>query len=296
MGTKGVEMEKESILKKLNAIKDIPTLPVIAMEINRMLESYDTSIEKLSAAIERDQSITSKVLRLVNSSFFGVRSKVTRIRDAVILLGFDSVRNIVLSVSLVNALSGTLSKRGFDITLFWRHSVNVAMTSKRLSELSAREEPECCFTAGLLHDIGKIILSQYFPDLFESIMVKAMADQLSFFQAEKAVTPLGHEKAGGYLAAKWKLPVHLVDVVRYHHSVSPRASNLNLVKIVHAANLIATTLSMDTRYIDDRAFEHVCQGINKSVLNDFKPQLKKVGYWYPEIVPDIEEACRFFTE
>ena len=289
-------MDNNSLIRRLNEIKDIPTLPVIVMEINRMLESYDTSIEKLSTAIGRDQSIASKALRLVNSSFFGLRSKVTHIHDAVVLLGFDSVRNIVLSVSLVKAFSNILSTEQFNIDYFWRHSVNVAMTSKKLSELTSLEEPQCCFTAGLLHDIGKVILSQYFPKVFSSVVMKASAENISFREAEKALNSLDHEKIGGFLAAKWKLPVHLVDVVRFHHSVSHQASNHNLVKIVHAANRIALTLSLETDFVDDKAFDHVGKKMNQSVLSDFKPQLKKVGYWYRELALDIKDACRFFTE
>ncbi|MBU0996395.1 MAG: HDOD domain-containing protein [Proteobacteria bacterium] len=290
--------DSNSIIKRLNEIKDIPTLPIIAMEINRMLESYDTSIEKLSTAIEKDQAIASKVLRLVNSSFFGVRSKVTRIRDAVVLLGFDSVRNIVLSVSLVKAFSGALSQNGFDIADFWRHSINVAMTSKKLSELSKTEEPECCFTSGLLHDSGKIILSQHFSGLFESIMMKVLSENISFTASEKTLTSFGHEKAGGFLSAKWKLPVHLVDVVRFHHTISQRASNMNLVKIVHAADVIAHALTLDQDLFDQDAFNKIRSRMNETVLNDkaLGPHLKKVGYWYPELSENIKEANRFFAQ
>lgn len=290
--------DSNAIIRHLNEIKDLPTLPIIAMEINRMLESYDTSIEVLSNAIEKDQAIAAKVLRLVNSSFFGVRSKVTRIHDAVVLLGFDSVRNIVLSISLVNAFSGALSQNGFDITDFWRHSVNVAMTSKKLSELTRMEEPECCFTSGLLHDSGKIILSQHFPALFESIMMKRLNESVSFSKSESGITSFGHEKAGGFLSAKWKLPVHLVDVVRFHHTVSARASNINLVKIVHAADAISHTLSLDQNLIDQNIFNKLSNQMNEIVLKDktLMSALKKVGNWYPEISENIKDACRFFTQ
>lgn len=291
-------MNSDAMIRRLNEVKDIPTLPIIAMEINRMIDNDDTSIEKLSHMIEKDQAIASKVIRLVNSSFFGVRSRVTSIRDAVVLIGLNSVRNIVVSVSLVKALSGVLSRSGFDITLFWKHSVSVAMTCKKLSELSQMEEPECCFTAGLLHDIGKIILSQYFSALFESIIVKAMEGEMSYLAAEKSLTAFGHEKAGAFLAAKWKLPAHLVDVVRFHHTLSQRASNLNLIKIVHASNSIANSLPLSSDMIDQNAMDKIEERINSSVLKDkiLAPHLGKAGYWYPELVEKINEACLFFTK
>jgi putative nucleotidyltransferase with HDIG domain len=291
-------MKSEDIVKRLNEIKDIPTLPVIAMEVNRMLESDNTSIETLSNAIVKDQAIASKVLRLVNSSFFSMRSKVTSIRDAVVLLGCDSIRNIVVSISLVKAFSGVLSQKGFTIDQFWRHSVSVAMTSKKISEIAGLEDPECSFTAGLFHDIGKVILSQYFPMFFETIVVKSMNEKISFQAAEKCLTLFGHDKAGAFLAGKWKLPIHLVDVIRFHHTLSPRASNLNLVKIVHSANTISEVLSLSKDTMDDSAAEAIAEKIDQRVFQDplLSPHLKSAAFWYPELSDNIKEACLFFTK
>lgn len=291
-------MNSDAMIKRLNEIRDIPTLPIIAIEINRMLDRDDTTIETLSHEIEKDPSIASKVLRLVNSPFFGVRFKVTTIRDGVVLLGFDSVRNIVVSLSLVKAFSGVLSQHGFNITQFWGHSIAVAMTSKKLSELARIGEPECCFTAGLLHDIGKIILSQYFSEMFESIMVKSINENISYIESEKSFTLFGHDKAGGFLAEKWKLPLHLVDVIRFHHSLSPRSSNINLVKIVHASDSIVKTLSLSANFIDEKANEKLAASMNQSVLKDqtLSPHLKQAVNWYPELAANIKEACLFFTK
>lgn len=289
-------MDSKQIVVKLNKIKELPTLPVIAMEVNRMLDDYNTSIEGLSKVIEKDQAITSKLLRLVNSSFFGVRSKVSTASDAVVLLGFDAVRNIVVSISIVKSLSGNLKKSGIKITEFWQHSINVGMTSKHLSEMTKKEEPEACFTAGLLHDIGKIVMSQHFPTLFEEIVESSIKEKTSFRAAEKKVTQVGHDKMGGFLSEKWKLPVNLVDAVKFHHTVSPRSSNINIVKIVHTANIIANTIPLKSEFADEDAAKKILSGMDKNTAREFLPQIKEVSYWYLKLKAHINDACKFFIE
>ena len=153
-------MDEQQIYKKLDRIKDIPTLPTIVFELNQHLQNPETSIAKVSETIEKDQAMALRILKLVNSAFYGFRSKVSDVKNAVVLLGFNAVRNAIVSVSVINALPKTLLFQDFEMIEFWKHSLAVAVTSKNIAQKAGTESPDNCFVGGLLHDVGKVIMAK----------------------------------------------------------------------------------------------------------------------------------------
>jgi HD-like signal output (HDOD) protein len=132
-----MKVEKKNFLKRLKHIQDIPSLPVIVMKVNKMLDDYNTTNDSLSSVIEKDQAIVFKMLLLVNSAFFGLREKVSSVKEASVILGFDAIRNIIISLSVFETLSRLSQKKSnelFNIDDFWKHSIAVAVLSKHLSE------------------------------------------------------------------------------------------------------------------------------------------------------------------
>jgi putative nucleotidyltransferase with HDIG domain len=281
-------VDAKTFLKKLDSIPDIPTLPTIVIKVNKMLEDYDTTIKKLSTIIEKDQAMVTKILKLVNSTFYGFRSKITSINHAVIILGFNTIRNAIVSVSLVKAFSGERRLEGFDIPDFWRHSIAVAVTSRYLSEQSRLDVPDDCFLAGLLHDIGKVILSQYFPELFEQVWRSIAEDGLSFYEAEEALLPVNHAQIGGYLAKRWRFPASLIDSITYHHTIRKSLPNLNQLLIVHTADSIVNNYKADSGIPPDFS------SVNPKAKEALSRQLESVPGWFAEIAPEIDSACGFF--
>ena len=282
-------MDSKTILKKLDRIDDLPTLPLIALEVNKMLQDYDTSISKLAQTIEKDQAMVPRILKLVNSAFFGFRSKIGSISHAVILLGFNTVRNAVVSISIIDTFSKNKEAlEGFDIAEFWKHSLAVGVISRHLAEKIRLQPPEDFFTGGLLHDIGKIILFQYFQDLFKKVWISAKENNLSFYDAEKKEIPITHARIGGYLAKRWQLPESLADVIQYHHAFSKNANNLNLVMTVHVADIIANSFMPGQKNKLDFSL------IYPDAISLMKLQLDTVSNWFPEISKKIESACQFF--
>jgi len=282
-------MDSKTILKKLDRIDDLPTLPLIALEVNKMLQDYDTSISKLAQTIEKDQAMVPRILKLVNSAFFGFRSKIGSISHAVILLGFNTVRNAVVSISIIDTFSKNKEAlEGFDIAEFWKHSLAVAVISRYLAEKTRLQSPEDFFTGGLLHDIGKIILFQYFQDLFKKVWISAKENKLSFYDAEKKEIPITHARIGGYLAKRWQLPESISDVIQYHHAFSKNANSLNLLMAVHVADIIANSFMPGQKNKLDFSL------IYPDALSLMKPQLETVSNWFPEISKEIESACQFF--
>ena len=281
-------MTESKILKQLDLIEDLPTLPAVAMEVNKMLLDYDTIINELSDTIEKDQAMVSKILKLVNSSFFGLRGKISNISHAIVVLGFNTIRNAVVSISIIDAFSIKESLDGFDITDFWKHSLSVAVTSKYLAEKTGIHSSDDCFVGGLLHDMGKIVLLQHFKDLFQKVWLAVNGNNLSFYEAEKSQIPIDHAQIGGYLARKWQLPAALVDAIQYHHSVKSDADDQNLSMIIHAANIIANT------YAEDSKNNLELSDIHPDVLTILEGQFDTVSVWYPDVLLEIELACKFF--
>ena len=282
-------MDSKTILKKLDRIDDLPTLPFIAMEVNKMLLDYDISISKLAKTIEKDQAIVPRILKLVNSAFFGFRSKIGSVSHAVVLLGFNTVRNAVVSISIIDTFSKDKEAlEGFDVTEFWKHSLAVAVISRHLAEKTRLQLPDDSFTAGLLHDIGKIVLFQHFQDLFKKVWTSARENNLSFYDAEKKEIPITHARIGGYLAKKWQLPEFLHDAIKYHHALSKNANDFNLLMTVHIANIIANSFMSNQKNKLDFSL------IYPDAASIMKPQLETVSNWFPEVSKEIEAACQFF--
>ncbi|MBU0769781.1 MAG: HDOD domain-containing protein [Proteobacteria bacterium] len=283
-------MEANIILKKLDRIEDLPTLPAVAMEVNKMLLDYDTTIDKLSDIIEKDQAMVSKILKLVNSAFFGLRGKISNISHAIVVLGFNTIRNAVVSISIIDAFSVKEGLDGFDITDFWKHSLAVAVTSKYLAEKTGIHPADDCFVAGLLHDMGKIVLLQHFKDLFQKVWQAVKENNLSFYEAEKREIPVDHARIGGHLARKWQLPTALVDAIQYHHAVRPNADDQHLLIIIHAADIIVNA------YTEDSKDNLELSGIHPDVLTIMGSQFDTLSDWYPDVLLEIESACKFFLE
>jgi len=281
-------MDRKTILKKLDRIEDLPTLPVIAVEVNKMLQDYNTSIEELSTVIKNDQAMTPRILKLVNSSFYGFKSKIANINRAIILLGFNTISNAIVSVAIIDALSIKGSSCDFDMKDFWEHSVAVAVISRHLAEKSRLCLPEEAFTGGLLHDIGKLILVQHFPDIFNKVIVSAEENNITFYDAEKREIPVTHAQLGAIMADKWKLPNCLIDTIKYHHTVRKGVKDINLLMTVHLADFIVNFFIHNPDVKLDSALIH------PEAALAMKPQLKTLQDWLPEVREKITSACQFF--
>jgi putative nucleotidyltransferase with HDIG domain len=283
-------MESKDILKSLDQIEDLPTLPAVAMEVNKMLLDEGISINELSDTIEKDQAMVSKILKLVNSSFFGLRGKISTISHAIVVLGFNTIRNAVVSISIIDSFHVKEGLDGFDIANFWKHSVSVAVISKYLAETTGIHSANDCFVGGLLHDMGKIVLLSHFKDLFQKVWLTVKGTNLSFHAAEKKQIQFDHAQIGGYLARKWQLPLPLVDAIQYHHDVRPNINDQPLLLIIHTADIIANTNATNDAYTP----EAPC--IHPNALKAMGFQLDTLSEWYPDVLLEIESACKFFLE
>ncbi len=232
----------DEMLRVLDNVTDLPTLPTVYAQISHLIRDPKTSVADVAKVIEKDQAITSKILRLVNSSFFGFTRQISTIRQAVVLLGFNTIRNTVLSVSVFESFSN-VTRGEFDLREFWKHALATGVIATYLDKRIRTGFQEETFVAGLLHDMGKIILNRYFQQEFEEALFYARSNQETFYESERAVIGFSHDEVGEYLADKWQLPYSLGEAIALHHQPGNIRSNPTLVSLIHLANSVAHKLN-----------------------------------------------------
>ncbi len=207
--------------KLLDRVGDLPTLPQVMTRILSIVEDPRSCAKDLEAIMVRDPALTARILRLVNSAYYGVMQRVSNLSQAVVILGFDTVRAVALTVSVFDAFGPKGGAGVFDRVGFWRHSIGSAVIYQTLAAKIGGIDPESAFICGLLHDIGKLVLDRYAPNELRAILQCAEERKYSFLDAEREMVDLDHAHLGGWLLEKWRLPEDVVRWVSRHHSLQP---------------------------------------------------------------------------
>lgn len=217
-------------------IKSLPTLPMLLGQILDAAFDPDTSAIDLSRYIAADQSLSARLLRIVNSPYYGFYRKITSLTTAVVILGFAEVRNIVLTSTAFETFAHSASR--YDRSQLWRHSLASAMAAERCAKILLIDI-EGCFVAGLLHDIGKVTLDSVYPDLFQEAVKKAQEEGMFLRDAEMALFNIAHGEAGGVLTEHWNFPQGIVEAIQYHHEPEHKTEEPRLTSLAAMANYIA---------------------------------------------------------
>jgi HD-like signal output (HDOD) protein len=211
-------MSTEGILQKLELIEKLPTLPVVVNQITQLIQSNRSNMTQIAAVIARDQAIASRVIRLVNSAYYGLKTRVTSIQQAITLLGLNTVRNIVTGIAIVKTFDDeTCSISMFDRQKFWLSSFFCALLSKNIALHRGSNNCEDYFIAGLLHDMGILVLDQFFHQEFKDVIYACLKSGDQYFEVENRILGTNHCAIGDYLAKKWKLPEVFANCIRAHH-------------------------------------------------------------------------------
>lgn len=280
-------MDNKTVWEILEKIKDLPTLPSVYFKVNKLLQDKKASVDNVARIIEIDPAMSSSILHLVNSAFYGLRTKSNSIAHAVMILGFNAVKNAVVSVAVLDTLSFKDRFQNFNITEFWRHSVSVAVLSKQLAERSRLVPPEDAFIAGLLHDIGKIIMIKYFKEDFGKVWQMMQETKCSFSDAESEVASIDHVQIGAYLSRKWQLPEDIIQAIAGHHYYLSSSKSTGLIECI----MLADALSNNYYQInpDDYVFEDHIEKV-------IRPLMTNTDSWLPQAMAEIEMAYGFFLE
>jgi putative nucleotidyltransferase with HDIG domain len=209
-------------LEKLN---DIPTLPIVASKVTELINNPNSSSADIANVLKKDQVLTAKVLRLINSPYYGIPSEVTDVQRALAFLGFNTLAQLVLGMSVFSLFKGDGTDE-FPLVEFWRHALATAVCSEVIAKKVKYPRPEEIFTCGLLHDIGKIVLHQIANETFLKVIRAARDGKKTFGEAENELDVPGHAFLGEYIAAKWGLPHIIRSAIRYHHIDVREASTI----------------------------------------------------------------------
>ena len=229
----------------IEGMEQIPSLPAVVTRLIKVVSSAETSAEDAAELIEKDPALTSKVLRLANSAFYGIPRGISSVQSAVVVLGFNTLKSIVLSASVIKMFPKNKMGSAFDRVRFWKHSIVCALAAKTIAQNTINSlyiDPQSAFCAGIMHDIGKLIFELCTPKEYSIVCGKCRINATSLVEEETGAIGLNHADIGRILADKWALPLDIEHTIVHHHF--PQAANkiVELVALVHLADNLAHKL------------------------------------------------------
>ena len=234
-------LDNDALKKVVSKIDSLPSVPALYLELVEELKSEDASIDKIGDIIAKDIGLITKILKLVNSSYFGLRQHISNPSKAVSLLGIDLIKAIVLN-------AGTLDKykhlkfADFSIEQMWDHAMLSAAYAKTIAQDSEmkRKDIDTAFMSALLHDIGKLLIAAHMPDHFSEILALIRQQSCAMYESERDIIGTSHAAIGAYLLGLWGLPDDIIDATAFHHSPDQKpVGGLNTTTITHIANAFA---------------------------------------------------------
>ncbi len=221
-------------------VRELPALPAVVTELLVCFEQQDVCTHAIAERIARDQAIAARTLRLANSSFYGMSCEVKTIREAIAVLGLRSTRTLVTAVALRNRFAGTVAA-GLDLDKFWRHSVATALAARSLARVLRASEDEA-FVAGLLHDIGRLVLASSYQE-YAQVVATARRDDCPLIDSERALLGVDHAQVGEALACQWRFSPAIQAAVAGHHAPPPEHDSA-LTGLVHLADVFSHALDL----------------------------------------------------
>ena len=280
----------KSIKETLQNISNLPSHPIVIDRITRLLANPRTSAEEIGKAITADQALAAKVLKLVNSAFYGLPSQIASLERAVLLLGLSAVKNIALAASLSRLFSADAVSHQFAARDLWRHCIAVGVCARMLAPTTVCPQPDELFVAGLMHDMGLLVEQRLFPDKVRRVAEQCHNRKLSFCETEEAVIGADHQAFGGALGRAWKFPPGLCWAMSAHHDSEPAAQPelQKVADLIYVADTLCSAqrigfwLGAQTQVIGPERLARL--GLDQARLE----------HMTTELVERVEEAERIF--
>ncbi|MGD2092843.1 MAG: HDOD domain-containing protein [Candidatus Aminicenantes bacterium] len=219
-------MDKQKILERLfSGNKQLPTLPELFDQLKKMMENPFITNKKIADLIMKDQAMAAKILKLSNSAIYGKRQEITNLSYAITFLGATTIRNLILQISLVRLFKLADDEiPDFSIKTFWEHSLGTAYFTAAIVKKLKLPPHDDYYITGLLHDIGKLVIYQFYPQQFGEIVKKQLHDRSAADEAEEEILGVTHQDVGTFLAEKWEFKTDIIAAIRDHHKCLPSLS------------------------------------------------------------------------
>lgn len=276
-------MTKLNIEYIVSKVDDMKVLPEIINKIIALTDDPDSTVQDMEKAILKDSVLTTKILRLANSAYYGYARNISTISRAAVLLGFQAIKSLALASTMRTYLTDELKGYSLEKNQLWTQSQTCAIVSRFIAKQIKYPNPEEAYIAGLLRDIGKTILNQHMEKEYADVLSKIEMHNMSFLDAEGEVLGFNHAEIGEKVAEKWNLPKALVDAIGHHHT--PEQSNVNplLVSIVHIADAITMMMGVGLG-VDGLAYNLSPMAIETIGLNE--SQLENIISQVTDLVTD----------
>ncbi|NLM04994.1 MAG: HDOD domain-containing protein [Clostridiales bacterium] len=237
-------MDKISLEEIINRVEDVPSLPMVTSRIMELTEDPDATVTDIEREILKDQGLTSRVLRLANSVYYGFPRRIHTISEATVLLGFKVIKSITLAATVSKVMLRELPGYGLERQGLWTQSQACAMIARNIARELKYKNSDHAYVAGLLHDIGKVILNTYVGEKYQDILALVENKGKSFLEAEREILGFDHGQVGARVAEKWNLPEDLVEAIAYHHDPDKAKVNVFLTDIIHMADAIVMMMGI----------------------------------------------------
>ncbi|MCS7232610.1 MAG: HDOD domain-containing protein [Synergistetes bacterium] len=267
-------------------MRDLPTLPEVAAKVMEIANNPRSSAADMAKVISQDQALTAKILKLVNSAYYGFPRKISTITQAIVILGFRTVRDLVLNIS-ISDMFNSKNVGGLNAESLWLHNLGVAITAKILAKRIGYDPPEEAFTCGLLHDLGKLVFIKLFPQEYEKVATIARDGDKWIRDVEEAIFEIDHSVVGKWVADYWKFPHQLVQAIQMHHQPNLDNEYPELTSIIHGADILTRIKKIGS------GGDNQIPSFRKEAWMILKLKPQDLNDIYNEIEKDIEGALAF---
>ncbi len=272
-----------NILGLVNATIELPTMPEVLVKLNDVIARPDAAAADVAKVVGADPAVSTNILRIVNSAYYGLQVRVSSVSLAISVMGFNMAKKVALKAAVFSAFAKRREKiQHFDPTAFWKHAVFVGVAARTLAQHSAtfaQMHPEDAYIAGLLHDIGKIILMEKSAPRYLATLRKAVQLDRPEVDVEREDFGFSHADVGSVLAVKWSLPEDLAIAIRYHHAPAKDPFHRSLSSLIHLADHLAWQVGMPSTVgtppaaLEPEAFGQV--GLEQPAVQALLPQIRE---------------------
>lgn len=252
---------REGLRQLIMTTRDLPAMPHVASKVLELSGDPNTSAVRLQQVIADDQAMAARILKIANSAMYACSRKIKTLTEAIVMLGFNSIRSLVVTSAARNLYAGSSARMGLKERLLWEHSVGVACACRLLVQAESPHLAEEAFLAGLMHDIGKLVLNQQAAERFDEIVQTVYNENTQFADTERALLGFDHAEVGAALVGKWKLPQALEMVIANHHRPDVFSADTPLLLYLDLANQMCKQQGIG--FVHDEAIDLVTSDSNR---------------------------------